>query len=170
MTRYCTKCGQPTQPERPNLFICTNKHQNFIDSVPAAGAYVVKDGKVLFGIRSSEPNPGGYNVPGGFLEIPESAEEAAIREVKEELGIDIRPVEIIGTYHTTYGEGGHDVLNILMVAEYVGGEVKPGDDISGGDPKWFDIGNMPGPDELSFPWQVQAQKDLKAWYDKHKLL
>ena len=170
MTRYCTKCGQPTSQQRPHLYICTNDHQNFIDSVPSSVVYILDGNRVLFGIRSREPGIGKLDPPGGFIEIPENAEEAAVREIKEELGIDIEIKDFLGTYHSIYSEGGQDVLNIVFVATKIGGKFKPGDDLAGGEPVWRSIDDLPIADELSFDWLARSQQDLQNWYKKHHVL
>lgn len=52
-----------------------------------AGALMVRRGKVLLVRRKNPPNRGRWTVPGGLVELGESVEEAARREVKEELGV-----------------------------------------------------------------------------------
>lgn len=171
MTRFCTNCGQETTAQTPNHFICPDGHHNFVDAVPAGVAYVLKGDQVLFGVRSTPPNPGKLNIPGGFLEIGETAEAATLREVEEELGLKVQLVDYLGSYATHYVEGSQRVLNIVFIARSLGGEIKPGDDMNGGQPVWRSIDDLPAADELSFDyWQVEAQKDLKAWYDNHKLV
>ena len=171
MTLYCTTCGQETIAQTPNHYICANQHHNYVDAVPAGIAYVLKGDQVLFGVRSTPPNPGKLNIPGGFLEIGETAEQAALREIKEELGIDVELIDYLGSYATHYVEGNQRVLNIVYIARYESGEITPGDDMNGGEPVWRSIDNLPSADELSFDyWQLEAQKDLKAWYDNHKLV
>ncbi len=170
-SRYCTECGQIASPQAPNHFICPNGHHNYVDAVPAGVAYVLRGDQVLFGVRSREPKPGKLNTPGGFLEIGESAETATLREVREELGIDVDITDYLGSYATHYVEGNQRVLNVVFIAEYKGGDIKPGDDMSGGEPVWRSIDDLPNADELSFDyWQVEAQKDLQAWYHAHKLV
>lgn len=169
MTRYCTTCGQETTAEAPNHFICTNGHHNYVDPSPAGVAYILQGDKVLFGVRSRDPKPGKLNVPGGFLEVDETAEDATIRETKEELGINVEIVDYLGTYATHYVDGSQRVLNIVFIARYNGGDIKPGDDMNGGEPVWRSINDLPTADELSFDyWQMEAQKDLKAWYDNRQ--
>ena len=171
MTRFCTECGQPTTAEAPNHYLCANRHHNYLDAVPAGVAYVLKDNQVLFGVRSREPKPGKLNTPGGFLDLTESAENATLREVREELGLEVEIVDYLGSYSAPYDEGKQQTLNIVFVTKYLGGEPTPGDDMDGGTPVWRRIDDLPAASELSFDyWQVQAQKDLQAWYAAHKLL
>ncbi|HKX24450.1 MAG TPA: NUDIX domain-containing protein [Candidatus Saccharimonadales bacterium] len=170
MTRYCTTCGQETAAQAPNHYLCANQHHNYVDAAPAGIAYVLKGNQVLFGVRSTPPKPGSLNIPGGFLEIDETAEQATLREIKEELGINAELIDYLGTYVSQYPDG-QRVLNIVYIARYMGGEITPGDDMNGGEPVWRSINDLPAADELSFDnWQLDAQKDLKAWYDNHKLV
>jgi len=60
------------------------------------GAVVHSEGKILLVKRAKEPNKGLWIIPGGLLELGESLEEAVAREVKEELGIDVRVESFLG--------------------------------------------------------------------------
>jgi len=166
MNRYCSSCGQLTTKEADNLFVCPDRHRNFVDQVPAAVVYVIKDNEILFGYRSIEPNIGKLNVPGGFLNLGESAEEAALREVREELGINIKIIDYLGSYADHYADTSKPVLCITFVAEYQGDEIIPGDDLNAGPPVWRSIDDLPKVDELSWSWQISAQEDLKRWYQQ----
>jgi ADP-ribose pyrophosphatase YjhB (NUDIX family) len=53
------------------------------------GALIHKEGKILLIKRRFEPNKGRWSLPGGLVERGERVEEAAVREVKEELGIKV---------------------------------------------------------------------------------
>lgn len=163
MDRYCTHCGELTDRKTSNLYVCRNGHENFFDPSPAAVVYILKDDEVLFGYRSIEPNKGGLNVPGGFINIGETAEQAALREVREELGIDITLIGLLNTYAVDYADVNKPVLCITFVAEYKSGDIVPGDDMNGGTPVWRTLDNLPAIDELAWEWQVQAQRDLQQW-------
>jgi ADP-ribose pyrophosphatase YjhB (NUDIX family) len=64
-------------------------------NIAAAVAVIIKhDGKILFTIRNVEPDKGKWDLPGGFIDPDENAEEAACRELKEELGIDLLPKDL----------------------------------------------------------------------------
>ena len=60
------------------------------------GGLIHKDGKVLLIRRKFEPNKGRWTPPGGLLEVGEDPQEAAQREVREELGLE---VEVEGLLH-----------------------------------------------------------------------
>jgi len=54
------------------------------------GGFIHRDGKVLLIKRKFEPNKGKWAPPGGLLEVGEDPEEAARREVREELGLEVQ--------------------------------------------------------------------------------
>lgn len=55
------------------------------------GAIIEKDGKILLVERNTEPFKGYWAIPGGHIDFGEMAEQAIIREAKEETGLDIKP-------------------------------------------------------------------------------
>ena len=55
------------------------------------GAIIEKDGKILLAKRNHEPFKDYWYLPGGHVEIGETAEQAIIREVKEETNLDFKP-------------------------------------------------------------------------------
>jgi NAD+ diphosphatase len=114
MERYCIKCGKIVTKKNDSLYMCEAGHENWINPAVGVSAYVIKDGKVLFGVHSSGPGEDKLDVPGGFVEVHESAEQAAIREAKEEFGIDITVQNCFGTYPSIYD--GRPALNIIFIA------------------------------------------------------
>lgn len=167
MKRYCTKCGRATARKNDNLFLCEAGHENWINPAVGAIVYVVKDGKVLFGVRSIEPNKGKLSLPGGFINIHETAEQAAIRETKEELGIDVVLQSYLGTYiNSSYDD--RPILNIVFVASCQNQTVIPGDDMKGGKPVWRELKSLPTQDELAWDWYQAAQRDLLMWWQQNR--
>ncbi len=147
------------------MWVCENKHDNWINPVAGSIVFVIKDGQALFGVRSIDPNPGKLCLPGGFIELGESAEQTAVREVKAELGIDVTVIDFLGSYPSTYTNG-RATINFVFIADYTAGEVTPGDDLNGGDPMWRDIENLPAQDDLAWEWYADAQKDLSEWWQR----
>jgi len=79
----------------------------FSPAFEVAACFCEHDGKVLFLKRHSKKDYGGFwNLPAGKLEKGETAEQAVIREVKEETGINLQGDQIIRiqTYYDTYPE------------------------------------------------------------------
>ncbi len=78
---------------------------------PAASAVVTdEDGRILLHRRSDNDL---WSIPGGAMEIGESIAETAVRETREETGLDVRPLYVVGVYSNP----GH-------VVEYSDGEVR----------------------------------------------
>ncbi|MDO8503110.1 MAG: NUDIX hydrolase [bacterium] len=65
---------------------------------PVASLLIVQDGKILMIQRSQEPLKGYWCLPGGFIRWFETPEQALIREVKEETGLNAKITRIIGVY------------------------------------------------------------------------
>lgn len=104
----------------------------------AVGAVVFKEGKVLLVLRGKPPAEGNWAVPGGSVKLGETLREAAEREILEETGIVIRAREPVLTFDTVdRDESGrvrfHYVI-VDLIADYVSGEPKAGDDAS--DARW----------------------------------
>ena len=59
------------------------------------GGVVVHAGRVLLVQRGTEPLKGRWTIPGGLIDVGETLREAVIREVKEETGLDVEPLELI---------------------------------------------------------------------------
>lgn len=160
--RFCPRCGHELPPlpaddrriARQDCPACGAAH--FQNAKPCAGALVTRDGKVLLGRRGIEPFKGWWDIPGGFLEPWEHPAAGAAREVAEETGLVVRPTRVLAIIVDTYGEGGDYTLNIFFLAEIVGGEARPADDVV--ELGWF------GPDEL--PEQIafaNGRQALAAW-------
>jgi 8-oxo-dGTP diphosphatase len=62
----------------------------------AVSAAIFRDGRVLIVRRGRPPAQGLYTLPGGGVELGETLEEAIIREVREETGLEIAPLELVG--------------------------------------------------------------------------
>ncbi|MBC7130459.1 NUDIX hydrolase, partial [Candidatus Bathyarchaeota archaeon] len=100
--------------------------------VVGVGAIIVCDGKILLEKRRSEPGRGKWSVPGGLVELGESPEEAVIREVKEETGLDVADPELIDVVNRiTLDEDGRIKYHFVIIDYFVkvrGGELRAADD------------------------------------------
>ncbi len=142
--KFCPRCGGHLEKrildgiERP---VC--KDCNFVfylNPTPAAAVVILNDTKVLFVKRAFEPRKRAWSLPAGFEEYFESPEECAIREVKEETGLDVGNLELLGVYSGSEDPRTRVVL-IVYITDTWQGEVTPGDDAS--EARWFDIDSPP---------------------------
>jgi ADP-ribose pyrophosphatase YjhB (NUDIX family)/GNAT superfamily N-acetyltransferase len=123
--------------------------------VPAAGAMVVDDaGRVLLVQRGHEPERGRWTFPGGRLEEGESPAEAAVREVREETGLEIEVHEELWSLVRPVDDR-HDYEIHDFRATVVGGDLRPGDDAP--DARWF------APEQLA---DLPLTEDLLAWLQR----
>ena len=96
-------------------------HQKII--LNCAGAIIERDGKILLQKRSDN---GEWGLIGGLLELNETYEEAALREVREETGLEVRLESFIGIYHNhdmvwSNGDAAH-TIGAYFKASIVSGE------------------------------------------------
>lgn len=95
------------------------------------GAVVVKDGRVLLVQRGTEPMKGHWSIPGGLVEVGEMLSAGIVREVKEETGLDVEPVELIELLDRIHRDGDR-VRYHYVIADYlcrvVGGELRASSD------------------------------------------
>ncbi len=96
------------------------------------GAVVFKEDKVLLVLRGKPPAEKQWSIPGGCVELGETLQEAAEREITEETGIVIQAKKPIYTFDVIErDENGHIRFHYVIVdlaADYVSGELRAGDD------------------------------------------
>ena len=72
---------------------------HYLNPRPVAGTIPVRaDGKTVLGRRDIEPRRGFWVFPGGYMDLGETAEEAAVRETREELQLEVRNLELLGVF------------------------------------------------------------------------
>lgn len=82
--------------------------------------YLVKDGKVLLILKKKGMGSGYFNAPGGHIEIEETKKEAAVREFKEETGLDVKNLEERGTLYFQFKDGIRMLGYVFFADEYSG--------------------------------------------------
>ncbi len=93
----------------------------------AADAVILfQDGIVLIR-RNNPPYQGCYALPGGFVEIGETVEEAAIREAREETGLDINLLGLVGVYSDPARDPRGHVVSVAFLAR-ASGRLQSGSD------------------------------------------
>jgi 8-oxo-dGTP diphosphatase len=129
--RYCPRCGTEMVEKyvdhqvRKVCPLC--KYVFYHNPVPACGVVIEKEGKILLVKRKYQPYKGDWSLPAGFMEYDESPEQCAVREIKEELNLDIKLDGLFGVYSGKDDPRTHAIL-VMYWAKVIGGEMKPGDD------------------------------------------
>ncbi|QYJ16895.1 Bifunctional NMN adenylyltransferase/Nudix hydrolase [Rubrobacter xylanophilus DSM 9941] len=89
---------------------------------------IPEEGGVVLVRRGSEPFEGRWALPGGFVEVGETVEEAAVREAAEETGLKVELSRLVGVYSEPDRDPrGHNV-SVAFLARPVGGELKASSD------------------------------------------
>jgi len=110
----------------------------------AAGAIVFKENRVLLVLRGQPPAEKMWAVPGGSVELGETLQQAAEREVYEETGIVIQAGEPVFTFDSIVRDDSGQIqfhyVIVDLIADYVSGEPKAGDDAL--DARWVSAQEM----------------------------
>jgi ADP-ribose pyrophosphatase YjhB (NUDIX family) len=111
------------------------------------GAVVVEAGRVLLVRRGNEPMKGHWSLPGGMLELGESLTDGVAREVREETGLTVEPVELIELLDRIYHVG-ERVRYHYVIADYLcrvaGGALRASSDADAA--RWVDRAEWNSPD------------------------
>lgn len=86
---------------------------------PAVGILIIKDSRILLIKRVFPPSAGKWSIPGGIVELGEKVEEAARREVREEVGIEIGDLELLGIYDNIIRDNDGKVRYHYVIVEYL---------------------------------------------------
>jgi ADP-ribose pyrophosphatase YjhB (NUDIX family) len=110
----------------------------------AVSAGIFRDGKILLVRRAREPAKGVYTFPGGRVEFGESLTEALTREIREETGLVIEIVGLIGYREALPARtGGHGHFVILpFAARWAANDIALNDELD--DAKWLSPNDLEG--------------------------
>ena len=152
---FCGRCGAPLRTKATERAkdcpICGQLH--FPRLAPAI-IVLVERGHELLLARSRHFLQGMYSVLAGFVEPGESLEEAVVREVKEEVGIDVKDIKYFGSQPWPFPHS----LMIAFTATYAGGEISLSDgEIE--DAGWFTVENLP-----PLPGKISIARKLIDWF------
>ena len=96
---------------------------------------------ILLVLRGIPPYQNTWALPGGFMNIDESAEQCALRELREETGFTAERIRQFHTYTTVERDPRERVITIAFYALVKSGRVRGGDDAT--DARWFPVRNLP---------------------------
>lgn len=122
--RHCPQCGRARAGQGPvQPFHCAGCGFHFyFNAAPAVAAFVLDpDGRALFLRRAREPAKGMLAVPGGFVDLGETAEAALRREIREEVNLEVGPLRYLCTQLNEYQYRGvaYPVLDLFYVTRAI---------------------------------------------------
>ncbi|SYZ73872.1 NUDIX hydrolase (fragment) [Candidatus Zixiibacteriota bacterium] len=165
--KFCPLCGSGLERKvldnRPRMK-CGSPSCDFVyyhNPTPAAGAIVIDQGRLLMVKRAAPPKVDWWCFPAGFMEWDEHPSQTAIREIKEETGLDIR-LESLFEIYSGNDDPRTNALLILYIATAVGGVLQPGDDAS--EAEFFPFEQVP--ERIAFLSHRQALADYEKRFLK----
>lgn len=87
--------------------------------IVGVGILIKRDEEYLLIKRASEPDAGLWSVPGGLVEIGESVEEAALRETKEETGLDVHLVSLLDVIDKIVLDDDDQIKYHFVIVDYL---------------------------------------------------
>ena len=117
---------------------------------------ILKDNKILLIMRKNQPFKGKWALPGGFVEYSEKTEDAVLREVLEETGLETKINSLVGVYSDPNRDPRGHTISVVYLLEVYGGCLKGGDDAA--DAQFFDLDNLP---VLAFDHEVIIKDVLR---------
>jgi ADP-ribose pyrophosphatase YjhB (NUDIX family) len=160
--RFCPRCRNELRGDAQRVECPECGFVAYASSKATASALVEEGDRVLLARRAQEPFKGRWDIPGGFLEEGEHPLDGLRRELREETGLDVEPLEFLGVWMDRYGgdSTAEATLNFYWTARVAGGEAAPADDVD--DLRWFARDELPGRDELAFE---NVPLVLRAWQE-----
>ena len=155
---FCPKCGGGLMPrilkegEPPRLVCVQCSFVFYLNPKVAAAAIFSHAGGILLVRRAIEPGVGLWVFPGGFVDLGETVQAAAIRETVEETGLKVGVTGILDVY--SHPKGG--VVVVVYAADVLGGSVKAGSECQ--EARSFAPEGLPW-DELAFDSTRSALRD-----------
>lgn len=114
----------------------------------AASIAVIRDGRVLLAARAAAPARGMFSLPGGLVEPGERLADAALRELREEVGVEARLGGFVGPVEVIERDETNRVLRHFVVCAHWGSWVR-------GEPS-------AGPEALETRWATMAEVEALA--------
>lgn len=158
--KYCPECGARLARQNRTDYRCSKSHVYYNNPRAAADVFVVEDGRVLLGTRAIDPGRGRLDSIGGFVNYDETSEEAAVREFKEETGLNVELGPIIGTHRHFYLEN-ISTIGVGYSGRLVGGQAQAGDDIAS--LEWVSLDSI-DPERLAFDWLAEFLMRVRKGY------
>lgn len=163
--RFCPACGASAPSIQKGVLVHCDAcgfHYHFNPAVSVSAFLRRRDGRVLLIRRARAPGRGKLAPPGGFVDIGESAEDALLRELREEVGVAPTSVRFLCSSTNGYLYRGvtYPVVDLFFTARVSSpGTASALEDVR--EIGWFDPGDV-GADQLAFPSMKAAWRRLQS--------
>jgi 8-oxo-dGTP diphosphatase len=159
--RHCSRCGARLAASPPTTCAACG-YQLFVNPRPTGTVIVLdrEDGDRYLAIRRvREPNAGAWDLPGGFCDGFEHPADTAVREAREELGVEVRLGAFVGMYVGSYlfQEEELPILDCFWLATIESGDITL-DPAEASALTWADLASPP---KMAFPTMDAALADLQ---------
>ena len=155
---YCGVCGTKLEPVKIDKSkVCPKCNKMIFPEIsPAIIVAIIKDNSILLAHNRNFPGDL-YSILAGFVEHGESLEETVKREVKEEVGIEIKNIKYFNSQPWPFPNS----LMLGFIAEYKSGDIKvDGEEISHAD--WFTSNSLP-----TIPGHGSIAREIIDWYKEN---
>lgn len=157
--QFCSRCGTKTlQKPGERGKECPDCGELFYPRISPAVIVLIRKGHEILLARSPNFPQCLYGLIAGFVEPGESAEAAAVREIREEVGIEVKNITYFGTQAWPFPNS----LMIGFTAEYSSGEIRP-DGLEIDDARWFSVENLP-----ELPGKISIARQLIDYFLKEE--
>lgn len=162
--RFCPVCGAPLEARalkatEPRRLVCTSERCGFVfylDPKIAVGTVIgMPDERIVLVRRAIEPGYGKWVFPGGYVDRGEEITLAAIREAREESGLEVRVDHLINIY----SYAGRTPIIVVYAATWLSGALAVDDE--GLEARAFEASAIPW-DDLAFRSTREALRDYLA--------
>jgi ADP-ribose pyrophosphatase YjhB (NUDIX family) len=129
--------------------------------IVGVGAVIICDGKILLEKRKNEPGKDKWSIPGGLVELGESAEETTIREVKEETSLEVEAPTLIDVVDSVTRDENGDIKYHFVIVDYFvklkGGVLRASSDAA--ELKWV---------QLSDVEKCDLTRSIRGFFERNK--
>jgi ADP-ribose pyrophosphatase YjhB (NUDIX family) len=158
--KFCPVCGSALEPRvlkisEPKRLVCTNTSCGFVfylDPKIAVGTIIRSGDRIVLVKRAIEPGYGRWVFPGGYVDRGEEVTLAAVREAREEAGLDVRLDYLVNIY----SYAGRAPVIVVYAATMLGGQLAVDDE--GLEAREFTLDEIPW-DDLAFRSTREALRD-----------
>jgi 8-oxo-dGTP diphosphatase len=156
--RFCPRCGARLAEAPPTTCVHCG-YQMFVNARPTASLVVLDGDRFLALRRAAEPMAGQWETPGGFCDGWEHPADAAVREGREELGVEVILGDFVGMFMGSYDYQGErlPVLDSFFIATLPPGRDIVLDPAESSELAWFPVDSPP---PLAFSTMDAAMREV----------